>query len=83
MNYPYIYYWGNNEKRLTLKNRKCRILKVGKKNTIMIEFENGDKEFVSRRALRHKKPRLHPICSTKGVSSSVPEPGPLFSEERA
>lgn len=50
-----IYVWGNNEKRRAMKNRKCRILATGKKNSALIEFEDGQKEIVSRRALRNEK----------------------------
>jgi hypothetical protein len=54
----YRYSWGNNphlwkqRKRATLKNRLCRILATGKKNSVMVEFEDGQREIVSRRALR-------------------------------
>jgi hypothetical protein len=48
----YRYSWGNNPKRATLKGRLCRILAAGKKNSVMVEFEDGQREIVSRRALR-------------------------------
>jgi len=49
----YYYCWGNNSKRKTLKNRTCFILSVMKKNSVSIQFsDNGQKEVVSRRALR-------------------------------
>ena len=48
----YRYSWGNNPKRATLKNRLCRIIAAGKKNSVMIEFADGQREIVSRRALR-------------------------------
>ncbi len=56
-NFPYVYTWGNpkkplNEKRLTLKGRKCRVLVTGRMNSVKVEFENGQHEIVSRRALR-------------------------------
>ena len=51
----YRYVWGNNAKRRTMKGRLCRILATGKKNTVMIEFDNGQREAVSRRALRRAK----------------------------
>jgi len=50
----YVYKWGNNEKRATMKGRACRILKVGGMNSVLVEFENGQTEIVSRRALRRK-----------------------------
>lgn len=49
----YKYTWGNNEKRKTMKGRYCKLLKVGRKNSVLIEFcDNGQTEIVSRRALR-------------------------------
>lgn len=49
----YIFCWGNNEKRKNMKGRVCRVLKRGKKNSCSIEFtDNGQKEIVSRNALR-------------------------------
>jgi hypothetical protein len=52
----YIFGWGNNPKRATMKNRKCKVLKRGGKGSVLIEFlDNGQKEIVSRRALRRSK----------------------------
>jgi len=50
----YIYSWGNNEKRKTMKGRECIVLARGKSmNSCMIEFlDNGQKECVSRNSLR-------------------------------
>lgn len=48
----YIYTCGNNEKRASMKGRHCRILATGNKLSCLIEFENGQREIVSRRALR-------------------------------
>jgi hypothetical protein len=47
-----IYTWGNNPKRETLKGRRCRVLARGAKNSCLIEFENGQREIVSRYAVR-------------------------------
>lgn len=52
MKTTHIYAWGNNPKRATLKGRKCCIVASGKMNSIMIEFENGQREIVSRRSVR-------------------------------
>lgn len=53
MEYPYIYAWGNNEKRTTLKGRKCRVVVRSRAmNSCMVEFENGQREVISRSALR-------------------------------
>jgi len=48
----YIYSWGNNEKRRTMKNRICRVIYRGKMNSALVEFENGQREIISRNALR-------------------------------
>lgn len=50
--YPFIFAWANNPKRATLKGRRCRIIGTGTKCTAHIEFDNGQREVVSRRALR-------------------------------
>lgn len=39
-------------KRPTLYGRRCRILATGKLGSALIEFENGQREVTSRRALR-------------------------------
>jgi hypothetical protein len=49
----YFYIWGNNEKRSLMKDRICRIIAHGKKNSVWIEFvDNGQQEIVSRNSLR-------------------------------
>jgi len=49
----YIYRWGNNPKRLTMKGRICKVLCRGKMNSCLIEFtDNGQKEVISRNALK-------------------------------
>lgn len=48
----YVFSWGNNSKRITMKGRVCRLLARGSMNSCLIEFENGQKEIVSRNALR-------------------------------
>ena len=48
----YKYIWGNNDKRKTLKNRLCSVISRGKMNSICIEFENGQREIVSRYSIR-------------------------------
>ena len=47
MEFPYIFTWGNNPKRATMKGRKCRITARGGRNSIRIEFEDGQREIVS------------------------------------
>ncbi|MCG3208645.1 MAG: hypothetical protein FOGNACKC_02257 [Anaerolineae bacterium] len=53
--YPYIYGWKNNEKRATLYGRRCQVLARLAFNSAIIEFENGQREVVSRNALRKVK----------------------------
>lgn len=62
ISYDYIYAWGNNTKRKTMKGRRCRVLARGRKNSIMIEFENGQREIVSRNSI--KKAPAH-YCTKK------------------
>ena len=48
----YKYCWGNNPKRAAMKGRMCRIIATGKMGSALIEFDNGQREISSRRALR-------------------------------
>ena len=48
----HYYAWKNNPKRITLYRRPCRVLAYGSLGSILIEFENGQREIVSRRAIR-------------------------------
>jgi hypothetical protein len=48
----HVYTWGNNPKRETMKGRHCRVIAHGRKNSYLIEFENGQREIVSRYAVR-------------------------------
>jgi len=48
----YIYKWKNNSKRQSLYGKHCRVLARGKMNSALVEFENGDREVISRNALR-------------------------------
>jgi hypothetical protein len=49
--YPLTFRWKNNEKRVTLYGRKCRLIARGAKGSVMIEFENGQREIVSWRSV--------------------------------
>jgi hypothetical protein len=49
---PYVYIWGNNSKRATLKGRRCKVLQRLALNSCIVEFENGQREVISRNALR-------------------------------
>ena len=48
----YVYVWRNNERRAELYGRRCRIVVSGTFGTVLVEFENGERATVSRRALR-------------------------------
>ena len=48
----YVYGWKNNSKRQSLHGLRCRVLVRGKMNSALVEFENGQKEVISRNALR-------------------------------
>ena len=51
----YRYAWGNNEKRAMLKGKRCKVIVRGRMNSALVEFENGQREIVSRNALRRVK----------------------------
>ena len=55
MEYVYYFAWGNNSKRRSLKQRKCRVLCRGKMNSCMVEFENGQREIISRNAIKRTR----------------------------
>lgn len=50
--YPYFFPWRNNTKRATLYKKRFRILARGKMNSVLVEFENGQREVISRNAIR-------------------------------
>jgi hypothetical protein len=52
----YLYRWGNNPKRATLKGRQCRVLARLARNSALVEFENGQREVISRNALKRQLP---------------------------
>lgn len=60
MTLTHYYAWRNNlalglrpcPKRITLHRRLCRILARGKMNSVLIEFADGQRECVSRNAVR-------------------------------
>lgn len=51
----YRYAWRNNEKRATLYGRLCRVICRGAMNSALVEFENGQREVISRNAIRRVK----------------------------
>lgn len=50
--YPYIYRWRNNEKRATLYGRACRIITRMALNSALVEFDDGQREIISRNAIK-------------------------------
>lgn len=52
MTYPYFFAWRNNPKRAEMYKRRCRVLARGALNSALVEFENGQREVISRNALR-------------------------------
>ena len=46
------YAWGNNAKRAELKDLSCEVLARGALGSVLVRFEDGRREVVSRRALR-------------------------------
>jgi hypothetical protein len=56
--FEYYYAWKNNEKRQTLYKRACRVMARGRMNSCLIEFENGQREVVSRNAVKRLTPRV-------------------------
>ena len=51
----YFYAWRNNEKRKTLYGRRFRVIcrSAGRKpNSALVAFEDGQREVISRNALR-------------------------------
>jgi len=50
----YIYGWKNNAKRQALYGQHCTVLARGRMNSVLVEFVDGSKEVVSRRALKRR-----------------------------
>jgi len=55
MTKQYIYSWKNNQKRQSLYGKICHVLARGKMNSALVEFENGQREIISRNALRRSE----------------------------
>lgn len=53
LHYDYLYFW--KKYRPELKGKPCRIVETGKKNSIEIEFESGERMITSRYAVRKRK----------------------------
>jgi hypothetical protein len=55
MKYPYYFAWKNNAKRETLYKHRFRIIARGTMNSALVEFENGQRECISRNAIRKRR----------------------------
>jgi len=51
----YVYVWKNNSKRAVLYGLRCRVVARLAQNSAIVEFDNGQRECVSRNALRKVK----------------------------
>lgn len=52
----YRFGWRNNPRRAQLYGRRCRILaRSRRRGSVMVEWENGTRDIVSRRALRREE----------------------------
>jgi len=56
--YPYVYVWGNNERRVQMKGKRLRVIVRGKMNSALVEFEDGQREIISRNAIRRDNGKL-------------------------
>ena len=49
----WVYLWGNNSKRLSLKGRICVVIAWLSKNSCIVEFvDDGSRECISRYAIK-------------------------------
>ena len=53
--YPYYFAWKNNPKRAMLYRKLCRVIQRLAMNSAIVEFEDGQRECISRNALRGRK----------------------------
>jgi hypothetical protein len=57
----YVYAWGNNERRASLKGRRCVIEASGAQGTVLVRFlDTGERVTTSARALRRSPFRREP-----------------------
>jgi len=52
MTYPLYFAWENNPRRAELFKRRCRVIARGTMNSVLIEFESGERVVTSRYAAR-------------------------------
>ncbi|MFA6605118.1 MAG: hypothetical protein WCS88_03930 [Patescibacteria group bacterium] len=70
----YVFTWGNNAKRATMRGRLCRVVATSTRmGSVLVEFlDNGQREVVSRRAIRRSGP---------GQTGGIYFGGPLLSAD--
>ena len=57
----YVYAWGNNERRATMKGRRCVVEARGAMGTVLVRFlDTGERVTTSSRALRVARFRREP-----------------------
>jgi hypothetical protein len=79
--YRYVYHWGNTPERAAMKGRRCRVVSRGAKGSVLVEFENGQREVVSLRALRHAEAKAEGECPyemEKALLRALKRWGPAF-----
>lgn len=63
MGFDYVFTWRRgpfrmeNEKRESLCGKRFRVICKGVRNSVLVEFENGEREVISQRAKRRIKAR--------------------------
>ena len=55
MDYPYVYRWKNNPERARFYGKPCRVVARGKLNTVLLEFEDGERLVTSGNSIRQRK----------------------------
>ncbi len=48
--------WRNNPRRAELYGQRCRIIARGRMGSVLVEWANGQRDIISRRALRSVPP---------------------------
>jgi hypothetical protein len=74
-----IYAWKNNKKRARLYGRSCRIVcRSTRFNSVLVEFENGQRECVSFNAMQ----KGLPMAKAKQIESKEVDSGDLIRESK-
>ena len=77
----YVYRWGDNPRRAQLKGRRCKVIGRMHMNSVYVEFENGEREVVSRNALRREEKGTQMSSKKKGAKAGAPEPAKKESDQ--